>query len=109
MASVYISDRAIVEIVPYTSRGMVFRLDIGPFALVYLAIYSCIWHLGDAVLLGWGRVVVLVVLPVVLLCHLLVFLGTQWSVQFNCLVSQWRVASIDIAEVNFGEYPDYSR
>lgn len=97
MASLYISDKAVVDVVPYAARHVLLRLDVGPFALLYLAVYWCIWRwdVND----GWGKVVVLVVLPAVLVCHLLVFLSTQWSVRFMCLVSQWRVASIDQTQV----------
>lgn len=101
MASVYISDKAVVEVVPYASRHTLLRLDVGPFALLYFAIYACIWEHWPLVLQegGWSKVVVLVALPVVLMCHLLLFLSTQWSIRFSCVVSQWRVASIDVAEV----------
>lgn len=96
-ASVYISDKAVVDLVPYAARRTVFRLDVGPFVLLYLGVYLGIWNLDPKD--GWGQVVVLVLLPGVLACHLLVFLSTQWSIRFMCLVSQRRVASIDLAEV----------
>lgn len=97
MGSLYVSDKAVVDIVPYAARRSLFRLDVGPFVVLYLAVYHCVWHWD--VKDGWGKVVVLVALPIVLVCHLLVFLSTQWSVRFMCLVSQWRVASVDLAEV----------
>ncbi|CAM9985872.1 unnamed protein product, partial [Ectocarpus fasciculatus] len=95
-AAAYIADKCVVELVPYTARRIAFRLDVGPFALLYLAVYWAIWSLDTKG--GWGQAVVLVALPCVLACHLLVFLSTQWSIRFMCLVSQWRVASIDRAE-----------
>lgn len=97
MGPVYINDKAVVDLVPYASRHAALRLDVGPFALLYLAVYLCIFQydIKD----GWGKAVVLVALPALLVCHLLVFLSTQWSVRFMCLVSQRWVASIDRAEV----------
>lgn len=97
MASVYISDKSVVKVVPYAARHVALRLDVGPFAVLYMAVYWCIWELG--VKDGRGKAVVLVALPVLLVSHLLVFLSTHWSVRFMCLVSQKRVASIDSAEV----------
>lgn len=93
-SSLYISDKSVIDVVPYTPRRTVLRLDVGPFAVLYLAIYWAMWrwNLWD----GW---VVLVALPAVLACHLLLFLSTQWSVRFMCFVSQRRVTSIDDAEV----------
>lgn len=96
-AAAYISDKSVVELVPYAARCIAFRLDVGPFVLLYLTVYWAIWSLDTKG--GWGQAVVLVALPCVLACHLLVFLSTQWSIRFMCLVSQWRVASIDRAEV----------
>lgn len=101
MASVYISDKAVVEVVPYIARSLLFRLDVGPFVLIYLVIYYCIWHLGEAVLQGWGKALVLVALPTVLAAHFLVFLGTKWSVRFCCMVSKRRLTSINLAEVMY--------
>lgn len=97
MGPVYINDKAVVDLVPYAARHVALRLDVGPFALLYLAVYLYIFQhdIKD----GWGKAVVLVALPALLVCHLLVFLSTQWSVRFMCLVSQRRVASIDRAEV----------
>lgn len=97
MCSIYVNDKAVVDVVPYAARHALFRLDVGPFVVPYLAIYHCVWHWD--VKDGWGKVVVLVALPMLLVCHLLVFLSTQWSVRCMCLVSQRRVASIDRAEV----------
>lgn len=94
---VYVSDKMVVNVVPYAARRAVLRLDVGPFALLYFAVYFCIWQWDTKE--GTGKIVALMVLPIVLVCHLLVFLCTQWSVRFNCLVSQRRVASIDGAEV----------
>lgn len=96
--SLYICDKAVIDVVPYTPRRTVLRLDVGPFAVLYLAIYWAMWrwNLRD----GW---VVLIALPAVLACHLLVFLSTQWSVRFMCFVSQRRVTSIDDAEVGLTE------
>lgn len=99
MAAVaYVNDKAVVDLVPYTARRTAFRLDVGPFVPLYLGVYLGIWRLDPKD--GWGQVVVLVLLPGVLVCHLLVFLSTQWSIRFLCLVSQRRVASIDLAEVS---------
>ena len=97
-AAVYISDKAVVDLVPYAARRTALRWDVGPFALLYLGVYIGIWNL-DTKDDGWGQAVVLVLLPAVLACHLLVFLSTQWSIRFMCLVSQRRVASVDLAEV----------
>lgn len=96
-AAVYISDKAVVELVPYAARRTALRLDVGPFVLLYLGVYLGIWNLDPTD--GWEQVVVLVLLPGVLVCHLLMFLSTQWSIRFMCLVSQRRVASIDLAKV----------
>lgn len=93
----YVSDKALVGLAPYAARRTAFRLDVGPFVLLYLGVYLGIWNFDPKD--GWGQAVVLVVLPGVLVCHLLVFLSTQWSIRFMCLVSQRRVASIDLAEV----------
>lgn len=98
-ASVYISDKVVVDLVPYAARRTAFRLDVAPFVLLYLGVYLGIWNLNPKD--GWGQVVVLGLLPGVLVCHLLVFLSTQWSIHFMCLVSQRRVASIDLAEVGY--------
>lgn len=99
MGPVYINDKAVVDLVPYRARHVARRLDVGPFSLLYLAVYlgTCQFDVKD----GWGKAVVLVALPALLVCHLLVFLSTQWSVRFMCLVSQRRVASIDQAEVGY--------
>lgn len=94
MGSLYVSDKAVVGIVPYAARHVPLRLDVGPFALLYLAVYWSIWRWD--VRDSW---IVLAALPAILVCHLLVFLSTQWSVRFMCLVSQRRVVSIDTAEV----------
>lgn len=105
-ASVYISDKAVVDLVPYAARRTAFRLDVGPFVLLYLGVYLGIWNLDPKD--GWGQMVVLVLLPGVLACHLLVFLSTQWSIRFMCLVSQRRVASIDLAEVRYVRNLDFA-
>lgn len=99
MGPVYISDKAVVDLVPYAARHVARRLDVGPFSLLYLAVY--LGTLQCDVKEGWAKAVVLVALPALLVCHLLVFLSTQWSVRFMCLVSQRRVSSIDQAEVRY--------
>lgn len=96
-AAAYISDKTIVDLVPYKARSVVSRLDVGPFALLYLSVFVY-WQRSNPKD-GSEQAAVLVLLPSVLVCHLLVFLSTQWSIRFMCLVSQWRVASIDRAEV----------
>lgn len=98
-AAVYVNDKAVLDLVLYAARRTALRLDVGPFALLYLGVYWGIWSCHEREGSGWGQAVVLVLLPVVLVCHLLVFLSTQWSVRFMCLVSQRRVASIEDAEV----------
>lgn len=103
-AAAYISDKAVVDLVLYKARSVAFRLDVGPFAVLYLAVFLCwqrSWNFDPKD--GWGQAVVLVLLPSVLVCHLLVFLSTQWSIRFMCLVSQWKVASIDRAEVGIAD------
>lgn len=99
MTPVYISDKSVIDVIPYVARWLLLRIDVGPFVLAYFVIFCCIWHLQPEVLQGGGKFIVLLALPTVLACHLLVFLGTQWSIRFYCLVTQWRVASIDLAEV----------
>lgn len=101
VAAAYISDKTIVDLVPYKARGIASRLDVGPFALLYLAVFLSWQRSSSDPKEGAGgqEVAVLVLLPGVLACHLLLFLSTQWSIRVMCLVSQWRVASIDRAEV----------
>lgn len=109
-SSVYISDKTVVEVVPYATRSTILRLDIAPFALLYAVVYC--WftiplepadNAKDGALLEAAAprnmVPVLVALPVILVIHLLVFLSTQWSVRFYCMVSHRKVASIHLAEV----------
>lgn len=98
-AAAYISDKTVVDLVPYKARGIASRLDVGPFALLYLAVFLCWQRSSDPKDGSGGQAAVLVLLPGVLACHLLLFLSTQWSIRIMCLVSQWRVASIDRAEV----------
>lgn len=116
---VHISDKNVVEVVPYATKATFLRLDVGPFALLYAAVccgyYLPLWAaLGGDEARGEGSinntsssernmVAVLMVLPAVLVLHLLVFLSTQWSVQFCCAVSQRRVTTIDLAEVWYAD------
>lgn len=115
---VHIIDKNVVEVVPYAPRATFLRLDVGPFALLYVVVccgYYLPFFAGDSNVKDESSsssssmrnmVAVLVALPIVLVLHMLVFLSTQWSVRFCCVVSQRRVASIDLAEVCTGMLKD---
>ncbi|CAM9782569.1 unnamed protein product, partial [Choristocarpus tenellus] len=103
--SIYVNDKAVLQVIPYTPRTMLWRLDVVPFALLYALVYTqaSSWT-GDGVAIWsrvWGRekLALLLALPMVILAQLLVFLFTRWSVRFKCFVAYRRVTSVDHATV----------
>ena len=76
------------------------RLDVWPFAVVYLVLHVIAWsaQLGtNTPASDHSTKLCLTALPVALLLHLVAFLSSQWSVRCECLLGLARVADVGVA------------
>jgi hypothetical protein len=80
-------DSSGVRVVLYSKRSNIFRLDVLPFAILYLI--CVIWgitELGNDNFVWVGAAYALVAL-----LHILTFLFCQWFVDFRAWVTLWKV------------------
>ena len=63
-------------------RSPLLRLDVAPFAVIYVLLHAYAWTT-----LATVSVATLALIPVALTAHLLLFLSTRWSVRVRCWVA----------------------
>eukprot|EP00953_Heterococcus_sp_UTEX-ZZ885_P010281 6007-Heterococcus_DN1.PRE.2 len=95
-----IQDKVVLGCSLYTQRSKQSRLDVWPFALAYASLWlAAVAGEGVSSDKAGSKLFLLIATPVVLLMHLLVFLGCQWSISCRCTVGYKQCNDIDSAEL----------